>query len=106
MTIDLDEEQLRTHARHVGNAETELSTIAAAADSVDLDGKAFGVMCAFLPDALRTFTPTQAGAIRAAAGTARRTERALENAVDDVVHSDAYDARRLNALGERLRDQA
>jgi hypothetical protein len=97
----VDHDQLRDHANRIDQIGSSVKEASAAASSVNLDSGAFGVMCAFLPPILSSFTPTNASAIGSAASNLGSAAEAVRAMADDYRDSDQAAADVMNILGEQ-----
>ncbi len=102
MRFEVVPDELATHASHVSALNDRTGTALSAANTVSMDNKAYGLLCAFLPpivnpveqkgmDAIKAASQalgTTAGNVRAAANAYRDNERnsteALTNQYKDL----------------------
>ncbi|ACQ79137.1 conserved hypothetical protein [Beutenbergia cavernae DSM 12333] len=87
-SFHIDDDVLRAHARKVDMVADDVAEAGSAATSVDLDGGAFGLLCAFLPPIVSESEASTGDAVGAAArllaDTATRvTEMARDYAAMD-----------------------
>lgn len=94
--ISLD--ALFSHASHVQLVADDVATAADAASQVDLDGGAFGVLCAFLPGFVNDAETSTADAVLAAAQTLDAMAEGVRGMARDYAAADDAVSLRLTGM--------
>jgi hypothetical protein len=100
--IQLDADLLSQHAARVDQVAAGVRTASNAADSMDIGGGAFGLMCAFLVPAALITTTAAKMAIDSTESLLTRSARELRGAVADFSAYEVSVADATNRLRDRL----
>jgi uncharacterized protein YukE len=95
--------ELRAHARNVDGAGDQLGKAADAAESVSLDGEAFGLLVGFVGGWLQEKEAELAATYREATTALRTDAGNLRSAADGYDHTDQSSAKKVTGAGTPLK---
>ncbi|MFI9644162.1 type VII secretion target [Micromonospora sp. NPDC051925] len=99
--IQVDPDDLTTHAAHLDRCADRLDTARHAGQHVRLDADAYGQLCAIMPTLLDGLQRTLVDGIGTAAGSVRDTAGKLRSSAERYRAADARAAHQLDRVRDR-----